>query len=115
MPPSFSQQPLGTSVSAQLGAMTSASELDRSNPLADFHAEFCRPEDRIYLDGNSLGLLPHKAAELLEQRLGEWRKHAVEGWIGCGWFDLAERLAVALSTLLGAAPDEVVFTGWRLV
>jgi kynureninase len=91
--------------------MTSAIELDRSNPLADFHAEFCRPEDGIYLDGNSLGLLPRKAAEVLEQRLGEWRQHAVEGWIACGWFDLAERLAVALATLLGAAPDEVVFTG----
>ena len=91
--------------------MSCASELDRSNPLADFHVEFCRPENKIYLDGNSLGLLPNKAVEVLGQRIREWQEHAVGGWTVCAWFDLAERLAAALATLLGAAPDEVIFTG----
>ncbi len=91
--------------------MTSASKLDQSNPLAIFHSEFCRPENKIYLDGNSLGLLPGKAIEALGQRIQEWQKHAVEGWTVCGWFDLAERLAAALAALLGAAPEEVIFTG----
>jgi kynureninase len=88
-----------------------SSELDRSNPLALFHSEFCRPGNKIYLDGNSLGLLPSKAVEIVGQRIREWQEHAVEGWTACAWFDLAERLAAGLANLLGAAPDEFIFTG----
>jgi kynureninase len=89
--------------------MTCASELDRSNPLAIFHSEFCRPENKIYLNGNSLGLIPRKAIETIGQRTQEWQEEAAEGWTLCGWFDLAERLAATLAALLGAAPDEVIF------
>jgi kynureninase len=94
---------------AELVSMTCASELDRSNPLAIFHSEFCRPENKIYLNGNSLGLIPRKAIETIGQRTQEWQEEAVEGWTLCGWFDLAERLAATLAALLGAAPDEVIF------
>ncbi|GAA4022005.1 kynureninase [Deinococcus rubellus] len=69
---------------------------------------FAMPEG-IYLDGNSLGLMPLSAHQAVLRRLGEWQTQAVSGWDE--WFGLAESLSPALSRLVGAEPREVIATG----
>ncbi|WP_272976175.1 kynureninase [Deinococcus geothermalis] len=63
----------------------------------------------IYLDGNSLGVMPHAAREAVLRRLDEWQRDAVEGWDR--WFGLAESLAPSIARLVGAHPHEVIATG----
>jgi kynureninase len=63
----------------------------------------------IYLDGNSLGPMPNAAQAAIERRLRQWQHHGVAAWDD--WFALAERLAPALSRLVGAHADEVIPTG----
>lgn len=63
----------------------------------------------IYLDGNSLGLMPHAAREAVLRRLEEWQRDAVGGWEA--WFGLAESLSPQVARLVGAHPQEVIATG----
>ncbi|GHF93851.1 kynureninase [Deinococcus piscis] len=63
----------------------------------------------IYMDGNSLGLMPHAAKRAVESRLADWAELAVVGWDR--WFGLSEALSPALSRLVGARPEEVIATG----
>ncbi len=63
----------------------------------------------IYLDGNSLGVMPLSAHQAVLRRLGEWQTQAVSGWDE--WFGLAETLSPILGKLVGAAPREVIATG----
>ncbi|WP_261664918.1 kynureninase [Deinococcus sp. Marseille-Q6407] len=65
--------------------------------------------DGIYLDGNSLGLMPHAAKQAVERRLNEWATQAVVGWDE--WFGLSESLSPQLARLAGARPEEVIATG----
>ena len=70
---------------------------------------FVYPEGQIYLDGNSLGLMPHAARRGLDMRAREWAERAVSGWDA--WFGLAEALSPAIAKLVGARPGEVIATG----
>ncbi|MEW6420723.1 MAG: kynureninase [Deinococcota bacterium] len=63
----------------------------------------------IYLDGNSLGVMPHAARAAVLRRLDEWQLDAVEGWDR--WFGLAESLSPSIARLVGARPQEVIATG----
>ncbi|WP_245808350.1 kynureninase [Deinococcus hopiensis] len=63
----------------------------------------------IYMDGNSLGLMPHAAREAVLRRLDDWQRDAVGGWDA--WFNLAESLSPSMARLVGARPHEVIATG----
>lgn len=99
--------------------MSAAAELDRANPLARFRAEFFLPPGQIYLDGNSLGLLSHRAESALLRTVEQWRNLGINGWTEVyppgratpPWLTLAETAAAQLSPLLGAAPDQIAVTG----
>ena len=42
--------------------------LDMADPLARFRDRFVRPDDNfIYMDGNSLGMLPEEAASTVKK------------------------------------------------
>ncbi|EQD57868.1 kynureninase, partial [mine drainage metagenome] len=70
-------------------------------------------EGKIYLDGNSLGLLSVDAQEAVLAELGRWRTLGVGGWAAGdpSWFHLSEEIAELLTTIVGARPDEVSLTG----
>jgi kynureninase len=86
-------------------------EADRVDPLAHLKHEFDLPDGVIYLDGNSLGVLPRTARarslEVLEQ---EWGTGLIRSWNTAGWFELPARLGDKLGRLLGAGAGEVVVT-----
>ncbi|WP_287876959.1 kynureninase [Aquitalea sp.] len=84
---------------------------DASDELAGLRQQFRLPQDVIYLDGNSLGVLPQAAEERSLQVLRqEWGEGLIRSWNSAGWFELPRRLGNKLGQLLGAGADEVVIT-----
>jgi kynureninase len=86
--------------------------LDAADLLARFRAEFFLPPGKIYLDGNSLGLLSRRAESHLARVVEEWRSLGIDGWTAASppWLTLPETIAEKLAPLLGAAPDELCLT-----
>ena len=85
-----------------------ARTLDRADPLARFRDEFVLDEEGpLYLDGNSLGRLPKRAAALVERTVrAEWGSRLVRSW-NEGWVDAPRRVGDKLAHVLGALPGEV--------
>jgi kynureninase len=83
-------------------------ELDARDPLRRCAAEFAH-DDRIYLDGNSLGRLPKRAQRRIREVVDvEWGQGLIGSWLLHDWINLPVRMGARLSRLIGAAPDEVV-------
>jgi kynureninase len=82
---------------------------DAADPLASFRDRFVAAEPSfVYLDGNSLGRLPHAAAAQVRRVVtDEWGRELVRAWDH--WLDDPLRLGDVLATeILGARPGEVV-------
>lgn len=90
-----------------------AEKLDGADELARFREEFYLGKGRIYLDGNSLGLLSQPAEQSLLSVLDSWREYGIEGWTEGvhPWFHLSEELGKKGAPLVGAKPEEVIVTG----
>ena len=85
--------------------------LDASDPLRALREQFSLPPGVIYLDGNSLGVLPKAtAARVAEVVTQEWGSQLIRAWNSAGWFDLPQRLGDKIAPLIGAGPGEVVAT-----
>ncbi|MEO1491536.1 MAG: kynureninase [Pseudomonadota bacterium] len=70
---------------------------------------FDLPEGVIYLDGNSLGPLPHAVkARMAEAVAHEWGGLLIRGWNDAGWIDLPMRVGDRIARLIGAAPGTVM-------
>ncbi len=89
-----------------------ALELDRKDGLRPFRERFYVPQGKIYMDGNSLGLLSRDAEATLLNVLREWKELGIGGWLAAepSWFYLGEELGKLQAPLVGAAPEEVVAT-----
>jgi kynureninase len=86
-----------------------ARALDAADPLAGFRARLRVPEGLIYLDGNSLGLLPEASVARMRGVVeGEWGRDLISSWNGADWIGLPQRIGRALEPLLGAEPDSVI-------
>ena len=84
-------------------------ELDRIDPLADHRTLFDLCDGLIYLDGNSLGALPHAvAARLTHVVEAEWGRDLIRSWNTAGWIDLPRRVGARIAPLIGARADEVI-------
>jgi kynureninase len=85
-----------------------AESLDEHDGLASLRDEFLLPDGLVYLDGNSLGALPRRALDRLnEVAAREWGEGLVRSWNAHGWIDLPARVAARLAPLVGAAADEL--------
>jgi kynureninase len=86
-----------------------ALELDKNDPLAPFKSRFVITDpDLCYLDGNSLGRLPHATIKAVNDFLThEWGPEVVTGW--SHWVDEAQPAGDLLGrSVLGAAPGQVL-------
>ncbi|MCJ0764216.1 kynureninase [Variovorax terrae] len=85
--------------------------LDAQDPLRELRQLFALPEGVIYLDGNSLGVLPRatpqRVAEVVQR---EWGEGLIRSWNTAGWFELPQRVGDKIAGLIGARPGEVVAT-----
>jgi kynureninase len=82
---------------------------DFGDPLRGFRDRFVVPEGLIYLDGNSLGLMPRAAAGVLNHTIEqEWGHDLIRSWNSAGWFDMPILLGDRVGALIGAAPGQTV-------
>jgi kynureninase len=86
-----------------------AKALDAGDRLAPLRERFVIPEGLVYLDGNSLGVLPRATAErqraLVER---EWGERLIRSWNEAGWMEAPQRVGARIARLLGAKPNEVI-------
>ncbi len=85
--------------------------LDSQDPLQGLRTQFHLPEGVIYLDGNSLGAMPHSAAARVAHAVNqEWANGLIRSWNDAGWFELPRVVGNKIATLIGASPGTVVAT-----
>lgn len=92
-----------------------AEQLDKKDPLQYFRERFNFPEGNnrlqpIYFTGNSLGLMPKKAREYVDQELDDWARLAVDAHMNaCNpWLPYHEFLTQPMARIVGAQPIETV-------
>jgi kynureninase len=83
--------------------------LDRDDPLREKRSAFEISEDVIYLDGNSLGVLPKAVPALMDTVVTQqWGDSLIRGWSEHGWMDLPSRVGNKIGHLIGAQPGTVI-------
>ena len=84
---------------------------DAADTLKSLRELFTIPHGVIYLDGNSLGVMPKAAAARAAQVITEeWGTGLIRSWNTAGWFNLPQRLGNMIAPLIGVGQDEVVVT-----
>ena len=85
-----------------------SSPLPRPLPRKDL---FALPDDIVYLDGNSLGVLPKGAAEHVETVIrAQWGELLIRAWNQADWISLPKQVGDRIAGLIGA-PAGSVATG----
>lgn len=83
--------------------------LDLQDPLRSLRDQFELPPGLVYLDGNSLGVLPkNTAARVAHALTHEWGQDLIQSWNSAGWFTLPQRVGDKIARVIGAEPGEVV-------
>jgi kynureninase len=83
--------------------------LDQADPLASLRDLFFIPDGLIYLDGNSLGVLPKATAAAVASTIQtDWGVHLITSWNRAGWMDMAPTIAANLGQLVGAKANEMM-------
>ena len=86
-----------------------AQQLDSQDPLASYREQFVITDPNlIYLDGNSLGMMPKVAQERAKQVVeNEWGKDLIRGW-NKGWWEAPSRVGDKIGKLIGAAEGQTL-------
>ncbi len=92
-----------------------ARQLDAEDPLRDFREKFSLPLGKdgnpvIYFAGNSLGLMPKSARQIVDDELDNWANLGVDAHHASGtpWYSYHEALREPTARLVGAKPVEVI-------
>jgi kynureninase len=92
-----------------------ARQLDAEDPLRGFREKFCLPLGKdgkpvVYFAGNSLGLMPKSARQIVDDELDNWAKLGVDAHHATGtpWYSYHETLREPTARLVGAKPLEVI-------
>src|SRR5438552_11967226 len=92
-----------------------AKQLDTEDPVRGFREKFHLPLGKdgkplIYFAGNSLGLMPKAARQIVEQELEDWAKLGVDAHLEAKtpWYSYHETLREPVARLIGAKPIEVI-------
>jgi kynureninase len=83
--------------------------LDARDPLSSLRDRFRIPDGLIYLDGNSLGMLPQHVPARVERAVSlEWGSDLIRSWNAHDWIGLPARVGARIARLIGAQPHEVI-------
>src|SRR5881628_1510811 len=92
-----------------------ALQLDGEDPLRQFREKFHLPLGKdgrplIYFAGNSLGLMPKSARQIVEEEVDNWARLGVDAHHAAGtpWYSYHEALREPTARLAGAKSIEVV-------
>lgn len=90
-------------------SLETARRLDAQDELADFRRQFVIDDPNlIYLDGNSLGRLPKRTVNYMQQAVEqEWGQRLIQVW-NDGWINTPTELGAKIARLVGAQPNEIV-------
>ncbi|HEY2866764.1 MAG TPA: hypothetical protein VGJ02_06710, partial [Pyrinomonadaceae bacterium] len=90
-------------------------ESDQLDPVRNFRERFCFPilengNIPIYFTGNSLGLMPKKAREYVDEELEDWARLGVGAHMAARhpWLPYHEFLTDQMARIIGAKPIETV-------
>ena len=86
-----------------------AQQLDQQDSLASYREQFViNDPGLIYLDGNSLGLMPKAAQAKAREIVNEqWGTDLIRGW-NKGWWDAPSRVGDKIGSLIGAASGQTL-------
>ena len=88
-----------------------AKELDSKDKLNKFKSEFIYPDDKLYFDGNSLGLLSKKTKEAINKVINnEWGQNLISSWNN-SWINLPNKVSKKISTILNSNETEIYVGG----
>ncbi len=91
-----------------------AKKLDQEDPLRSFRDRFYQLEgEKIYMDGNSLGLASKDAEKALLEMFNVWKTQGILLWNidDSYYFQYANKLGEKLAKLINAEANEVIVTG----
>jgi kynureninase len=84
-------------------------DLDAKDVLGSRRDRFSVPEGLIYLDGNSLGVLPRNVSARVTAAVElQWGETLIKSWNEHGWFLLPRKIGNRLAKLIGAEPDSII-------
>lgn len=88
-----------------------ATMLDEQDELKSFRSKFdLQDKNLIYLDGNSLGVLPKPTKTHTEKVVEkEWGSGLIRSW-NEGWYTRPRTIGAKLAKIIGAKPEEVILT-----
>ncbi|TAG27652.1 MAG: kynureninase [Burkholderiales bacterium] len=90
-------------------AFAKAKALDAQDPLASKRDLFHLPDGLIYLDGNSLGALPHSMPARMQKAVQqEWGEGLIRSWNDAGWYEATGRVGLQIAKIIGAKANEVI-------
>ncbi len=77
--------------------------------FATYRTQFALPEGVIYLDGNSLGVLPKAAIAAVQKTVEqEWGEGLIRSWNTADWVNAPRRCGDKIARLIGAHAGEVI-------
>src|SRR5438477_856763 len=92
-----------------------ALQLDAEDPLRQFREQFHLPLGKdarpvIYFAGNSLGLMPKSARQIVDDELDNWARLGVDAHHAAGtpWYTYHQSLREPVARLVGAKAVEVI-------
>src|SRR5205807_2402203 len=92
-----------------------AKQLDTEDPVRGFREKFHLPLGKdgkplIYFAGNSLGLMPKAARQVVGQEVDDWAKLGVDAHLEAKtpWYTYHETLREPTARMVGAKPVEVI-------
>ena len=84
-----------------------AKNLDSKDKLSKFREKFILPKDKIYLDGNSLGVLAKDIiGEINHTIKEEWGNNLISSW-NKSWIKLPRMISQKLASIIKSKKDEV--------
>ena len=86
-----------------------AEALDAEDGLASFAGRFYKLPGKIYMDGNSLGLMSRDAEAALLRAINAWKSQAIDLW--GEYFLYHDKLGALTAPLINASPEEVTVGG----
>ena len=84
-------------------------QLDKHDQLAPMREKFCLEEGLVYLDGNSLGVLPRATANHISQVVTQqWGNGLIRSWNTHQWMEKPTKLGDKVAQLIGSKKAQVL-------
>ena len=84
-----------------------AIDFDINDKLSNFREEFIIPKNKIYLDGNSLGLLSKNTLSNLNTTIKEeWGNDLISSW-NKNWVNLPKNISRKIACIINSKEEEV--------